>query len=125
MTRRILIVDDDDDIRAVVQASLEEFGSWQAVTAASGAEGVTIAQTEALDAILLDISMPGMDGFQFCNLLQSDRKTQAIPVIVLTAKVLPRDRQRLTGLNVAGMIAKPFDPLTIWQEVAKILDWGR
>jgi len=42
----------------------------------------------------------------------------------LTAKVLPSDRQRLTGLNVAGVIAKPFDPMTIWQEVAKILGWG-
>ncbi len=66
MNRWILVVDDDDEIREVVQASLEEFAGWQTITAASGIEGLHVAKTEALDAILLDISMPDMDGFQMC-----------------------------------------------------------
>lgn len=123
MTKRVLIVDDEEDIRDVVRVSLEEFAGWQAITASSGIEGLEIAQTEALDAILLDISMPDMDGFQLCIELQANPKTQMIPVIVLTAKVLPSDRDRFTKLDVAGVIAKPFNPITIWSQVAEILNW--
>lgn len=119
--RRILIVDDDADIRDVVQVSLEEFGGWETVTVASGQAGIELASREAFDAILLDLSMPDMDGFQFCEALKADPRTQAIPIIILTAKVLPRDRQRLDSLDVAGIISKPFRPMQIWQQVADIL----
>ncbi len=124
MSKRILIVDDDEDIRDVVQVSLEEFGGWQTLTAASGLEGLQIAQTTPLDAILLDISMPDMDGFQLCAALQANWRTQTIPLIVLTAKVLPRDRQRLLALDIAGIITKPFDPMTVWLQVAEVLGWA-
>lgn len=125
MTRRILIVDDEDDIRDVVQVSLEEFAGWQAVTAASGAEGLRIARSETLDAILLDLSMPDMDGFDLCQALKADSAIRQVPVIVLTAKVMPSDQRQLSELDVAGIIAKPFDPMTIWQEVAQILGWNQ
>lgn len=124
MKKQILIVDDEKDIRDVVRASLEEFAGWQTILAASGVEGLRIAKTEALDAILLDISMPDMSGFELCEALQVDPATQKIPVIVLTAKVLPSDRQRLAELQVAGIITKPFKPLTIWRQVAEILGWS-
>ena len=123
MTKRILIVDDEEDICDVVQASLEEFGGWITLTAVSGMAGLQIAKTEAVDAILLDVSMPDMDGFQVCEALQADPKTQTIPVIVLTAKVLPTDRHRFAQLEVAGVITKPFDPMTIWSQVAEIFGW--
>lgn len=124
MTKWILVVDDDDEIREVVQASLEEFGGWQTITAASGEEALQIAKTEVLDAILLDISMPGMDGFAVCYALQAEPKTQNIPVVVLTAKALPSDRQQFLDMDVAGVIIKPFDPINIWREVAEILGWS-
>ncbi|NJN85165.1 MAG: response regulator [Leptolyngbyaceae cyanobacterium SL_7_1] len=124
MTKRVLIVDDEQDIRAVVQIAFEEFAGWQTIAAASGIEGLKTAQTETLDAILLDISMPDMDGFQLCAELQANPKTQKIPVVVLTAKVLASDRDRLTKLNVAGVITKPFDPMTIWMQMAEILGWS-
>lgn len=124
MNKRILVVDDEEDIRDVVQVSLEEFGGWMVISAASGIEGLQLATAEALDAILLDISMPDMDGFELCEALQADVQTQKIPVIVLTAKVLPGDRQRFKDLAVAGVITKPFDPMTIWKEVAEILNWS-
>lgn len=123
MTKQILIVDDEDDIRDVIQASLEEFGGWLTITATSGIEGLQVAKTEALDAILLDISMPEMDGLQMCEALQSDPTTQQIPVIVLTAKALPSDRQRFADLQVAGVITKPFKPRIVWRQVAEILGW--
>lgn len=124
MTKLVLIVDDDQDIRDVLQVSLEEFAGWQTLTATTGREGLQIAQTTRLDAILLDISMPDMDGFQLCEALQSQPETQQIPVIVLTAKALPSDRLRLKALAVAGMLTKPFDPLTLWQQIAEILAWS-
>jgi CheY-like chemotaxis protein len=124
MTKRILIVDDEEDIRDVVQASLEEFGGWLTIAASSGMEGLQIAQTTDLDAILLDISMPDMDGFQIYEALQENPKTQGIAVIVLTAKVLPSDRQRFTEMAIAGIITKPFNPVTIWRQVAEILGWS-
>jgi len=121
--KRVLIVDDEEDIRDVVKASLEEFAGWCALTAGSGAEGLQIARTEDLDAILLDISMPEVDGFQVCQELKAHPKTQSIPIIVLTAKVLPSDRQRLESLDVAGIISKPFKPMLMWKQVAEILGW--
>ncbi len=124
MTKQILIVDDDDDIRDVVRISLEEFAGWLTIAATSAIEGLQIAKTTALDAILVDISMPDMDGFEMCEQLQADPRTRHIPVIVLTAKVLSSDRDRFTELEVAGIISKPFNPLTIWSQIAEMLGWS-
>lgn len=123
MTKRILIVDDERDIRKVVQVSLERFAGWQTILAESGQEGLLKAKTEAVDAILLDMSMPDISGFQFFEELQTDPVTQSIPVVLLTAKVLPSDRQRFAKMGVAGVIAKPFNPVTVWSQVAEILNW--
>ncbi|PZV06871.1 MAG: two-component system response regulator [Leptolyngbya sp.] len=124
MSRRILVIDDELDIREVVCLSLEEFGGWQTDSAGSGQEGLDKALAAPWDAILLDVSMPDMDGFAVYAQLQASRQTQAIPVILLTAKVLTSDRDRFCTLGVAGIIAKPFNPVTVWQQVAQILDWA-
>lgn len=123
MAKRILIVDDEKDIRRIVQASLEKLAGWDTVLAESGQEGLQKAKTGSPDAILLDVSMPDLDGFQFYEQLQTDVKTQCIPVVLLTAKVLPRDRQRFAEMGVAGVITKPFNPKTVWKQVAEILNW--
>lgn len=124
MTKRILIVDDEERIREVVQAALEDLGGWNTLTAASGSEGLLKAATESVDAILLDVSMPDMDGFRFFEQLQINPTTQTIPVVLLTAKVLPGDRLRFSQMNVAGVISKPFNPVTICTQVAQILGWA-
>ena len=124
MTKRILIVDDEEDIRDVVRVSIEEFAGWLAMTAASGAEGLQIARTSVLDVILMDISMPDMDGFQMCEALKADTQTQNIPVVVLTAKALQDDSDRFAKLDVAGVITKPFNPITVWRQVAETMDWS-
>ena len=120
---QILVVDDEDLIRELVQACLEDLAGWETLAAASGEEGLQLAQTEEFDAILLDMSMPGMDGFEVYERLQSNPKTQAIPVILLTAKVLPSDRDRFAQMGVAGVIAKPIEPITLTEEIAEILGW--
>lgn len=124
MSKRVLVIDDELDIREVVCLSLEEFGGWQTDSAGSGQEGLDKALAAPWDAILLDISMPDMDGFAVYEQLQAHRQTQAIPVILLTAKVLTSDRDRFCTLGVAGVITKPFNPVTVWQQVAQTLDWA-
>jgi len=124
MSKKILIVDDEDDIRDVVQVSLEEFAGWQIICAASGFEGLQLAKTEKPDAILLDLSMPDMDGMQVCEALHSFPETHNIPIIILTARVLPSNHQELRDLKALGMIIKPFDPIFIWKQVTEILGWN-
>src|SRR5579884_2847440 len=97
--RRILIIDDEDDIREVAKASLEIVGGWEVLTAHSGLAGLAIAAAEALDAILLDVMMPDMDGPTTYQRLQSDPTTRDIPVIFLTAKVQSAERRQLSGLG--------------------------
>ncbi|MBH8563137.1 response regulator [Nostoc sp. CENA67] len=124
MTKKLLIVDDEDRIRELVQACLEDLGGWDTLTAASGQEALKIAQTESqIDAILLDMSMPDMDGFTVYEQLQANSATASIPVILLTAKVLPSDRARFAQMGIAGVITKPFEPMSISQEIAEILGW--
>ena len=86
--RRILVVDDEEHLRELVQACLEDLGGWETLVAGSGEECLQILQTERPNAILLDLSMPGMDGFAVYEVLQSDPITRSIPLILLTAKVL-------------------------------------
>jgi len=123
MTRRILIVDDEDDIREVAQMSLEMVAGWEVVPARSGDEGVRLAAEHRPDAILLDVMMPGMDGPATAALLRDRPETAAIPVILLTAKVQPADRRRLEALGVAGVLAKPFDPMELANQVSALLGW--
>ncbi|MBD2356450.1 response regulator [Tolypothrix sp. FACHB-123] len=123
MTKRLLIIDDEPDIRRILQVSLEEIAGWQVSTAESGSQALTIVKTGQWDAIVLDISMPDMDGFDVFKQLQSDPYTQAIPVVLLTAKVQPSDRRRFAQMGVAGVIAKPFNPVTISNQVAQTLGW--
>lgn len=123
MTKQVLIVDDDDHLRELVQACLEDLGGWKTLTAPSGKEALKIAQTAPIDAILLDVSMPDMDGFVVFEKLQQNNVSQLIPVILLTARVLPSDRDRFARMGIAGVISKPFEPITISQQVADILGW--
>jgi CheY-like chemotaxis protein len=121
--KQILVVDDEEHLRELVQACLEDLGGWQTLGASSGEECLQILQTERPNAILLDISMPVMDGTAVYDRLQSNPLTQSIPVILLTAKVLPRDRAKFALMGVAGVISKPIQPTTLTEEVAEILGW--
>ncbi|MEB3277627.1 MAG: response regulator [Lyngbya sp.] len=121
--RQILIVDDEEHLRELVQLCLEDLAGWQTLTAASGEECLKILQTEKPDAILLDVSMPEMDGFAVYEQLQSNPKTRSIPVILLTAKVLPSDRAKFDRMGVTGVITKPIEATTLTEEVADILGW--
>jgi CheY-like chemotaxis protein len=121
--KRILVIDDEDDIREVAKLSLEMVGGWEVLVARSGAEGLATARSETPDAILLDVMMPEMDGPTTFRKLQEDPVTQKIPVILMTAKVQAADRQRFKNLGVTSLIAKPFDPMQLASQVSAALDW--
>ena len=121
--KRVLIIDDEDDIREVAQASLELVGGWEVVTARSGHEGIERAQTEQPDAILLDVMMPGLDGPTTFDHLQANAMTRHIPVLLLTAKVQTADRARFDSLGVHGVLSKPFDPMRLATDIAQALGW--
>lgn len=123
MSKHILVIDDEQDIRDVVQVSLEEFAGWQVETASSGEEGLRKVKIGKWDAILLDVSMPDMDGFSVFEQLQANSATRTIPIVLLTAKVLPSDRRRFADIGVTGVIVKPFNPITVSNQVAEILKW--
>lgn len=123
MTRRILVVDDEDDIREVVRLSLELAAGWEVLDAPDGAEGLHLTRTERLDAVLLDVMMPDLDGPSVFAMMRNEPATQGIPVVLLTAKLQPADRQRFADLGVAGTIPKPFDPMTLHQQLADSLGW--
>lgn len=123
MNRTILIVDDDDDIREVAQLALELGASWRVITASSGPAAVETARAESPDAILLDVMMPGLDGPGTLERLRAADATRDIPVIFLTAKARPAERDQLSGLRVAGVLSKPFDPVTLPDHIAALLGW--
>ncbi len=123
--KRILIIDDAEDIREVAQVSLEIVGGWEVLTASSGIEGVAKAVAQQPDAILLDVMMPDQDGPTTFLQLQANSATQHIPVILLTAKALAGDRRMFADLGVASVIAKPFEPMSLASQVAQVLGWDR
>ena len=117
------MIDDDDDIRTIVQMSLEMGGGWEVVVAGSGAEGIQLARSAGPDAILLDVMMPDMDGPATYTRLQGDEATAAIPVIFLTAKVLAAELDSYRDLGVAHFIAKPFSAMGLGDEISERLGW--
>lgn len=123
LMRRILIIDDEDDIREVVALALEATAGWQVLTASSGAEGIAVATAEKPDAILLDVMMPGMDGPTTFRTMRQDPMLTHIPVILLTAKVQEADQRRFTSLGVTAILFKPFDPMTLAKQISESLGW--
>lgn len=121
--KRVLVIDDEDDTREVAKISLEMVGGWEVFSACSGAEGLALAESRQPDAILLDVMMPGMDGPTTFELLRRQPATRDIPVIMLTAKVQATDRISFLELGVTGVIAKPFDPLSLPKEISEVLGW--
>lgn len=119
----VLVIDDEEHIREVVQVALEEAGGWTVVAAASGEEGLARAARDQPDVILLDVMMPGLDGITAFEALRTNSSTRHIPVILLTAKIQSTDRRRFTELGVDGVIAKPFDPLALPSHVREMLGW--
>jgi CheY-like chemotaxis protein len=123
LIHKILIIDDEDDIREVAALSLETVAGWDVIVAGSGAQGLARAAAENPDAILLDVMMPGMDGPTTFRELRKNPATAKIPVLLLTAKVQSTDQRRFADLGVEAVLFKPFDPMTLSTQISDALGW--
>jgi two-component system, OmpR family, alkaline phosphatase synthesis response regulator PhoP len=121
--RRVLVIDDEQAIRLVVEACLVDIGGWEVIGAGSGPEGLALAEQGSIDGILLDVSMPGMDGIETLSRLKENPHTAHIPVVLLTAKVLTEDRELFAHLSIVTTMPKPFDPLTLVDQLAVAFGW--
>jgi CheY-like chemotaxis protein len=121
--RTVLIVDDDADIREIVQMALEFQPGWSVVGESKGENAVARAVELAPDVILLDVNLEGMDGPSTLAELRADQRTSRIPVLFLTGATRPAEVERLRGLGADGILAKPFDPLTLRSDVAREMRW--
>ena len=118
---KVLVIDDEAPIRLLCRVNLEAEG-MDVIEAADGPSGVERARDDEPDVILLDVMMPGLDGWQVAEQLLEDERTRSIPIVFLTARAEFRDRAR--GLDIGGVdyITKPFNPLELAPLVQSLLD---
>ncbi len=119
--RKVLLVDDDEDIRIIGKMALQDVGGLNTLAASGGVEAIEIAARELPDVILLDVMMPQMDGPTTFRRLRAQEQTAQIPVVFVTAKVQRHEVQRYLEMGVIGVICKPFDPMTLPHELRSIV----
>lgn len=124
-SRTVLVVDDDDMIREVAKIALESIAGWQVSTARNGEEARQLASRQRLDLVVLDVMMPALDGPSTAALLSADSVTRELPVIFLTAKS-PMTTEQLDRIpNLLGVIRKPFDPMSLADQIKRIAGWDQ
>ncbi|MBL1176633.1 response regulator [Pantanalinema sp. GBBB05] len=123
-TKRILVIDDEFAVLKIIEASLKLTRQWEVLVAESGKEGLAIAQTELLNAILLDVMMPGMNALAILKELQQSPRTQAIPVILLTATVEIARQPEYVQSGAKAVVIKPFDPEVLPVQIETALGWN-
>jgi DNA-binding response OmpR family regulator len=118
---RVLVIDDEAPIRLLCRVNLEAEG-MRVLEASDGITGLDLARGEQPDVVLLDVMMPGLDGWRVAEALLEDERTNGIPIIFLTARAEFRDRAR--GLDIGGVdyVTKPFNPLELAGLVRELLD---
>lgn len=121
MSHLILLVEDNEDNRIVYRTVLEHYG-YTVLDAADGEAGVRIARERKPDLILMDVSIPLLDGWEATRLLKADQSTRHIRIIALTAHALAADRARAEEVGCDGYLAKPVEPRRVVEEVRKLLD---
>lgn len=121
MSRCVLIVDDEEDVRTIAKLGLEMSTDWIIITVSSGQEALKAAISYQPDIILLDLMMPEWDGRITLKKLKENPTTQEIPVILMTAKTNSTDRNNFNNLDVVGIITKPFRPLKLEEKIVEVL----
>ena len=120
----VLVVDDNPDLLALVAESLRKLGRFTVVTAPDGAQGLERFFEVQPDCVVIDVKMPGLDGYQLARALRGDPASRATPLIILSALV--QDRDRLAGLLSGGdeYLMKPVSPLDLVHTVARVIERG-
>lgn len=116
----ILIVDDEEDIRTVLQTRLELAG-FDVRTASSGLDAIDSIRSDPPALVLLDLMLPDIDGFGICALVRRDRRYSRIPIILLTARAQPRDRANGAAVGADAFMSKPPDMNGLLHEVTRLI----
>ena len=120
--RRILLVEDEADIRTIATMALEKVGGFEVIGCANGAEALAAAPGASADLILLDVMMPGMDGPSTLQALRRIPATRATPVVFITAKVQPAEVRQYRALGALDVISKPFAAMELSEDLLAIWD---
>ena len=121
MDKKILIIDDEEDFCYFAKKNLEAISNYKIIVANKGKKGIQIARKEKPDLILLDIMMPGIDGFEVLKRLKANEKTQDISVIMLTAKDEDESKIKALGLYCEDYLVKPVEKLVLRAKIQKVL----
>ncbi len=121
--KTVLLVEDNEDNRIVYSTILQHFG-YRVTEALNGEEGIAKARAEKPDLILMDISIPIIDGWEATQVLKRDPETKGIPIIALTAHALASDREKAMEVGCDSYLAKPCEPKTVVSEVQKFIGTG-
>jgi CheY-like chemotaxis protein len=122
----ILLVDDNLEYKKVISKALQHLTAWRVITGSSGIEALNLLRgnSKRPDVILMDVSMPHMNGLEAIEKIKLDKELAHIPIIIVTAKVLDDEMAHYRKLGVAGIVSKPFDPLNLHKRVEQFfLDW--
>jgi CheY-like chemotaxis protein len=122
MVSRILVVEDQLDIQKLIKMSLRLKGVKEVSIAADGEECLEIVKQVKPELILLDVSMPKLDGYETCRLLKANPETRSIPVIFLSAKTQADEQEMGLRAGAQGYLSKPFDPTTLYSQIVEILE---
>jgi sigma-B regulation protein RsbU (phosphoserine phosphatase) len=118
---KVLVVEDDRSIQMVLELVFTRMAKCEVVLASDGPEGLAMIQKHRPDVVLLDLMLPGMDGFEVCKRSKADEATRHVPIIFLTAQPQPASVARAMALGAAGYLVKPFDPIKIIDQVNEAL----
>ncbi len=118
---RVVVIDDDPDLRNLIKLTLEFTAGWDVTTAQDGASGIETVRAIKPNLVVVDLMMPGMDGYEVCRRLKAEADTAAIPLVMLTARK-QLDELQLGQVGAAGVIFKPFDPDELAKRVREIAE---
>lgn len=120
MSRRILLVDDENDILELVTPMLENSG-YEVLTAADGQEAIEKARLQKPDLIILDLMLPKLDGYSVCRMIKLDKTIKNIPIIMFTARAGKDDQSTASEVGADAYIIKPFDPEAMLSKIKELL----
>jgi len=120
-TPTILLVEDNPDNRTIYGTILRHVG-YNVAEAGSGEEGLRLARELAPSLVLMDVAMPGIDGWEATRILKADPNTAGIPVVALTAHAMTEDRRRAEEVGCDGYLSKPIEPRRVVEEVRRLLE---
>lgn len=119
---KILYVEDEPDIQTIAQIALQDVGGFTLESCSSGSEAIEKAEAFGPDLVLLDVMMPGMDGPETLKQLRKLKAIERVPVIFMTAKVQPQEIEQYKSLGAVDVIAKPFDPMSLADQIRSIMN---